>query len=364
MEDSLIEGSITLKQQYEHVSNGESLKIADKIDEDLLAFFIREVVQESELNVLPVERKGLNLFHPYLSNIEGLRNVISIKPLSYFQGPNSLRYKFFTVFNINKSNILLTDAIATGSEIRKILRWSPFTLKTFGGFKKVCGYLALKSALDELEKEFPHITFRFLKPVESMEEYYEEHKKIIYVYQKRMEPIDEEHPFVIIEIKPGIAIAEIKTRILDVIREQCGSDFEAQDNENGIDSKHNFTIYFNDPASVLNSALKIQLQDGESIEKLAIRLKFSSLDSKLRIMVLSMPHLNRETKLQYAKRFVVSSCSRKIPNRSCNENVFLKILSRHNRCLLCADCVDSNVSFLLLKKVYSAISKSGLMKVS
>ena len=363
MDDFSDGDNITIKQQYGHVSDEESLKIADTIDEEILLFFNREVIQESDLNVIPVERKGLNLFHPYLANIEGLRNIISIKPLSYYQGPKSLRYKYFSVFNLNKSNILLTDAIATGSEIRKILRWSPFNLKAFGGFKKVCGYLAFKSALDNLEREFPHISFRFLKIVESIEEYYEEHKKIIYVYQKRMEPIDEEHPFVVIEIKPGIEIGEIKSRIIEIIRKQFGSDFEVSDNENGINSKHNFTIYFDNPSNVLDSALKIRMQAGESIEKLAIRLKFSSHDSKLRIMTLSMPHLNSETKLQHVERFFSSSCNRNIPNKRCKQNIILKILLQHNRCLLCAECVDINISFLLLKKIYSAISESGLMKV-
>jgi hypothetical protein len=364
MDDSSIEDPITIKQKFGHISNEESLKIANAIDDDLLLFFIKEVVQESDLNVIPIERKGLNLFHPYLNNIEGLRNVISIKPLSYYQGPKSLRYKYFAVFNLDKSNILLTDAIATGSEIRKILRWSPFKLKSFGGFKKVCGYLALKSALDELEREFPQISFKFLKIVGSIEEYYEEHSKIIYVYQKRMEPIDEEHPFIVIEIVPEIGIGEIKTRITKIINEQYGNDFEVRDNDNGIASKHIFTIYFNNPLEILKDVLKIRLQDGDDIEKLAIRLKFSSQDSKLRIMALSMPHLNSETKMQHVKRIVSSSCNRKVPNRRCNENILLKILSGHNRCLLCAECIDVNVSVLLLKAVYSSISKSGLMKVS
>jgi hypothetical protein len=83
MDGSSTEAPITIKQQYGHVSNEVSLKIADAIDNELLPFFIKEVVQDKELNVIAVERKGLNLFHPYLSNIKGTRNIISIKPLSY-----------------------------------------------------------------------------------------------------------------------------------------------------------------------------------------------------------------------------------------------------------------------------------------
>ena len=363
MDDSSTDDQITIKQQFGHISDDESLKIANSIDDELLLFFIKEVVQETDLNVIPIERKGLNLFHPYLNNIEGLRNVISIKPLSYYQGPKSLRYKYFSVFNLDKSNILLTDAIATGSEIRKILQWSPFKFKALGGFKKVCGYLALQHALDDLEQEFPHLNFKFLKTVGSIEEYYEEHKKIIYVYQKRMEPIDEEHPFVVIEIKPEIEIEELKNKISEIIRNLYGIDFELSENENGIESKHSFTIYLNNPIEILKSVLKINLQIGDEIEKLAIRFKFSSQDSKLRIMTLSMPHLDRETRLQHVKRIIISSCNRKIPSRRCKRGLILKILSKHDRCPLCAECIDVNISFLLLRQVYSAISESGLMNV-
>ena len=209
------EGEITIKQQLGHISDGESLRIANEIDEELQQFFIKEVVQETETNVIPVERKGMNLFHPYLSNIEGLRNIISVKTLRYHPYI-PIKYQFWAVFNIGKSNILLTDAIATGSEARKILHHSIFKMKYFGGFKKVCGYLALRSALVELEHDFPQIEFRFLKIVDTLDEYYNEHKKINYVYQKRMEPIDEEHKFIIADIKPNYDLSEIK-KIVSVI---------------------------------------------------------------------------------------------------------------------------------------------------
>jgi hypothetical protein len=363
MDDTSFEDCITIKQQYGHVSNEESLKIANSIDEELLPFFIKEVVQETESNVIPIERKGLNLFHPYLSNIEGMRNVISVKPLNY-HGPYSLRYKFFSFFNLDKSNILLTDAVTTGSEIRKILRGSAFKLKALGGFKKVCGYLALKSALNELEREFPDISFKFLKIVETIEEYYEEHKKIIYVYQKRMEPIDEEHQFIVVEVKPTINLGDIRTKINEIIKNKYGENFELRENELGIDSKYNFTFYFNDPVEVLETVLKVHLQKGDQIEKLVIRFKFSSLDSKLRMMALSMPNLNKETRLQCIERIISSSCNRKVPRRYCNVHFIFRLLAKNNRCLLCAECIDSNVSALLLTDIYSSISKSGLMKVS
>jgi hypothetical protein len=272
-----------------------------------------------------------------------------------------MKYKFFTFFNLGNSNILLTDAVTTGSEARQILKKSAFTLKFFGGFKKVCGYLALKSALDELEKEFPDVTFRFLKIVETKEEYYEEHKKINYVYQKRMEPIDEEHAFIVIDIKSELGIPVIKDKIIELVWNKYSHEFELLDNELGIATKFNFTIYFEDPIQVLESVSDIHLQKGDVIEKLAIRFKYSSLDSKLRVMVLLMPHLNRETRLQWLKRFCLSTCSRKIPVKLCKFHIILKIFPITDRCALCAECIDSNGSTSLLKDIYSSISKYGLI---
>jgi len=363
MDDSPDCDSITIKQQYGHVSNEESLKIADSIDEELQLFFIKEVLQETDTNVIPIERKGLNLFHPYLANIEGLRNIISVKPLSHHRSME-IKYKFFAVFNLGKSNILLTDAITTGSEARKILQKSAFKLKPFGGFKKVCGYLALKSALDELEREFPEITFKFLKVVENRQEYADEHKKINYVYQKRMEPIDEEHKFIVAEIKPEFSLNNIKEKITEIVRNKYSNNFELRDNELGIATKFNFTVYFNNPIKVLESFTKIRLQKGDEIDKLAIRFKYSSPDSKLRIMVLLMPHLTKETRFQKYKRFFSSSCGRDVTMKYCNIHMIFKILLKGDRCALCAECLDSNVSELLLKDIYSSISALGLLKVS
>jgi hypothetical protein len=362
-EDSSIEDMITLKQKFGHISDEESRKIANVIDNELLPFFNREVVQDKETNIIAVERKGLNLFHPYLHSIKGMRNIISIKPLNH-HGPYSMEYRFFSFFNFDRSNILLTDAITTGAETRKILTVSPFKLKALGGFKKVCGYMALKSALDELERDYPSISFKFLKIIEDREAYYEEHKKIIYVYQKRMEPIDEEHEFFIVDIKPELALTEIKKTIRAIIQEKYDNCFELLDNDLGIDSKFNFTVYFDIPHQFLKTAFNVKLHNGDIIEKLAIRFKYSSDDSKLRVMALSMPNLNKENILQYGRRRFLGSCVRNIPKRYCKKPLWVRLLLPVDRSTLCADCVDTNISVTLLDDIYSLILESGLLKAS
>ncbi|MFA4860139.1 hypothetical protein [Methanoregula sp.] len=363
MDESSVEEMITLKQKFGYISDEESLKLANAIDNELLPFFNKEVVQDKETNVIAVERKGLNLFHPYLHSIKGMRNIISIKPLNH-HGPYSMEYRFLSFCNFDRSNILLTDAITTGAETRKILTVSPFKFKALGGFKKVCGYMALKGALNEIERDYPGISFRFLKIIEDRADYYEEHKKIIYVYQKRMEPIDEEHDFFVVDVKPELTLPQIKTRIREIVVERYGNCFELLDNDLGIDSKFNFTIYFDLPEQFLKTAFNVQLHNGDHIEKLAIRFKFSSHDSKLRIMALSMPNLNKENVLQYGRRRILASCIRNIPKRHCRVPLWVRMLLPIERSTLCADCVDTNISATLLNDIYSMVAESGLLKVS
>ncbi|MFA4877076.1 MAG: hypothetical protein WC586_06650 [Methanoregula sp.] len=363
MDNSSAEDQITIKNQMGFISDEESLRIANAIDNELFPFFNKEIVQDKETNIIAVERKGLNLFHPYLNSIKGMRTIISIKPLSH-RGPHSMEHHFFSAFNFDKSNILLTDAITTGKETRDILRLSPFKFEALGGFKKVCGYMALKGSLDKLEREFPKISFKFLKIIEDRSEYYAEHKKIIYVYQKRMEPIDEEHDFFVVDINPELTIEAIKMRILEIVKEKYGNNLELRDNDLGIDSIFNFTIYFDEPMTFLKSQFNVTLQKEDNIEKLAIRFKYSSTDAKLRIMALSMPDLNSENKLQYFRRILLKSCKRNIPKKHCHLPFFIRLLVQYNRSALCADCVDTNVSATLLDDMYSIISESGLLKVS
>jgi hypothetical protein len=45
---------------------------------------------------------------------------------------------------------------------------------------------------------------------------------------------------------------EPASKLLEIIRKNSRN-FEVPDNENGINSKHNFTIYFDDPNTILNS---------------------------------------------------------------------------------------------------------------
>ncbi len=361
MDSSSDEEIITIKGKIGHQSDEESLRIANEIDNELRTFFIQEVIQDEDTNVIAVMSKGYNLFHPYLESIKEMRTIISIKSFNH-KSPYSMHYRFLSPYN-HRSNILLTDAIKTGSEIRKILRVSPFKYKLFGGIKKVCGYMAFKSALDELKKEYPEISFSFLKVIEDLDEYYDEHhKKIIYVYQKRMAPIDGEHAYFTVDCNPTLSVTDIKEIIQESFLERYGSCFELLDNSLGIETIHNFTAYFDPPEEVLYNFFNIRLYDSDIIEKLSIRFKYSSDDSTLRVMGLSMLELSRENLLHFCRRKIFGSCKRTLPKRNCKINLLLRIIPPFDRIALCSECVDTSISEVLLLDIYSLFSESDLLK--
>ncbi len=370
--DSSSDEEKTVKKIHGYISDEESLRIANEIDNELRTFFNQEVELDEDTNVIAVMSKGLNLFHPYLETIKKKRIVIPVKILNH-TGSDSLYHRSLSHYTQIRYNIILTDAITTGSEIRKILTFSPFRYKILGGIKKVCGYMALRSTLDELKNDYPEISFSFLKVIEDQNVYNEEHKKTIYVYQKRMAPIDGEHAYSIVDINPELSLTDIKGIIQEIIPLRYGSCFELLDNSLGIETKNNFSVYFDHPEELLRTILNICLCDGDTIEKLSIRFKYSSDTATLRIMPLSMPHLDREKLFGYGQRQFCASCRRKLPKRNCKNNfskqnikiyLLLRFLFRFNRNTKCSECVDNNISSLLLDDLSLLLSESDLLKKS
>ena len=140
---------------------------------------------------------------------------------------------------------------------------------------------------------------------------------------------------------------------------------ELRDNELGIGTRFNFTFYFNDPEQFMQTVFNVILLKDDRLEKLAIRFKYSSDDAKLRVMVLSMPHLTRESRIQYLRRRFLGSCARKFPKNHCRiPPRWVRFLLPINRSKLCATCVDTNVSKSLLDEIYSLISRSTLLKIN
>jgi hypothetical protein len=352
---------ITIKKLLGHKSDAISLKIAISIENEIRPFFIKEVVQNVESDVIVVERKGLNLFRPYLSDIQGFRNILSIKPFEY-QHPHFFRYSSISLIKEKNRNILLTDAITTGTEVRKILRGSIFKSSRYGGFRKVCGYLAMKKALDELSEEFPDIEFKFLRIADNSEEYNEEHKKLTYVYQNRMEPIDEEHPYTLFKIKKDIDIGALEEQIFELMKKRFGQDIILVNDELGISNKYNFTIHFEDPEKILQQFLNYQLNRSDKLEKLAARFRFSSNDSRLRIMTVSMPNLKKETLIEGIRRLLLCSCQRNLHKRICKINSRNRFYLNRYRGVICSNCVDKNISSNLLREIYLLIDNSDLVE--
>lgn len=360
MDDSS-DSIITIESKFLDQITEDPVIVINSIENELKNFVTHEIISETSPNVLIIERKGLNLFHPYIRNIGEMQGVSSIKK---YQHSDIMRVINYSTIRKGNNNILLTDAITTGKEVEQIIhnfrlnksftRWG-FSNKQ--GISKVCGYIAKESSLNLLREKYPHITFNFLKICNNDEEYRKEHNKLQFVYQNRMEPIDEEHPFVIISIEPKIELEPLKRLLFETIPDFYNSKYFINDNKLAIKTKKAFTIYLENPDEFLSRIDDDNYRNIE-IEKMALRFKFSPEDSLLRIMALSMPHTASETKLEKIKHLLLGKCLRKGNFRLCH-NLSTQMKRSHLfNSSACPHCIDLNISYKLLDSQLKSIKNS------
>lgn len=155
-----MDSCITIHSLYPNLIDADHDAIIESIEKEIQHFFTNEIVRNRYSNIVIVERKGLNLFHPYLHNVAGLHGLSSIKlhgdPGEF---PQVAITKNYSLTRSTKNYVIITDAIDTGSEIKRIIYSYYPRLFHKPKISKVCGYLAKKDAITELEKEFPKIEF-------------------------------------------------------------------------------------------------------------------------------------------------------------------------------------------------------------
>jgi len=187
---------ICIESKYSESFDMDPIDIANNIEKKLEEFVFKEITSQYS-NIYVLERKGLNLFLPYLDLSRKSYGINSIKLL---YNSNITRVNCYSVNNKKKENVLLTDAIGEGKEVDSTIR----NLSKFfpeKNISKVCTYLAKKEGLDKLIEKYPSIQFNHIKMATNSEEYWEEHKRLLCVYHNRMEPIDGEHPYILFDIK-------------------------------------------------------------------------------------------------------------------------------------------------------------------
>ncbi|MDP2846173.1 MAG: hypothetical protein Q8N79_08920, partial [Candidatus Methanoperedens sp.] len=134
------------------------------IEEELSKLVHNEILSESPTDVYVIERKAVNLFHPFFNTIMRTHHIASIG-----------LYKFAPVARIrahaqknNHKSILLTDAIGNGDEVENVIK---ILIDSGVSVFKVCGYLAKKKGIKKLKELFPQITFKFINETEDNETY-------------------------------------------------------------------------------------------------------------------------------------------------------------------------------------------------
>src|SRR5208337_879747 len=191
--ESFLQPTITIDSLFSIQDDNDPDHTAEMLESEIYKLFQKTIQNEKPTNIIVIENKGWNLYQPYLKKLVGFHPISRLKPFHYSRSPRLLLY---SSINPNNDTILLTDAVNYGKEINWVLSRNLFRfLNSKERITKIVGYLATEEGLDNIRKRNPEVSLNFVKIVNSIPEYEKEQKRMRLVYQNRMEPIDGEHPF-------------------------------------------------------------------------------------------------------------------------------------------------------------------------
>lgn len=333
--------TIDFRTIFPDVFVGDSFEIASIIEGELSKLVYEEILSESPTDVYVIERKGVNLFHPFFNAIMERHHIGSIRS-----------YKISQIFLIKgytptdgKESIVLTDAIGSGDEVSTICNILKNDLNI--PIYKVYGYVAKKESINELKKQFPKITFKFIHEVKD----YEMYKKVLWrltpVYHSRLEPLDSEHPFYLYRFTSRIKEDVANSIIVRACSELFGGNFSVQDgsmriNEDGdrrSDDIVGFTVEYNSPDSIMEKIISKEQETFFQIERLLLRFVFDKSKSRFRAMAFCSPNdlvLNRFRNNEI-------DCRSFLSRMYCD--TFEKDIAHK---VVCPLCIDTNMSIKIL----------------
>lgn len=236
---------------------------------------------------------------------------------------------------------MLTDAIGNGDEVKKVIK----ILNDSGvSVFKVCGYLAKKRAIKELEELYKDqkITFKFINETEDNDTYNKALWRLTPVYHSRIEPIDTEHPYYIYSFVPKIEKDATKNILTCVLKELFGDEFLLNDDALlGGDNVMGCTAECNSFSSLLRRLTPKQLKKHLQIERMQYRFRLDDSKSQLRVMAFCSVDVD-------VNKFHNNGAD-------CNEflsRIFCKKFEGDiaPQEILCPHCIDTNLSINLLKK--------------
>jgi hypothetical protein len=352
--DEIIQPENTVESKFSIMDDPNPDLTAETIESEISGLFQRTIQNDKPSNIVAIENKGWNLYQPYLKKLVGFHPISRLKP---FQYSNSHRLLLYSSINPNNDTILLTDAVKYGNEINGIL--CGHILKRFHSkdrITKIVGYLATKEGLKNIQEKNPDVSADFVETVDSIPEYEDEQKRMRLVYQNRMEPIDGEHPYVMMRTdRRDIGIDTLKSIITSTVPDFYSGEYEITDNFLKIKNKKSITIHFYNP-----EAFKVNLNEFSkntfNFEKIALRFKFSTTDSLLRVMGVAMTDDKRSV-FNVFHRLLKGKCSQNFPYKACRRYHPLK---RFNiiRSNFCPMCIDNNISRYVISNFLQSAEKN------
>jgi hypothetical protein len=351
--DEIIQPEITVESKFSIMDDPNPDQTAETIENEIQGLFQRTIQNDKPSNIVVIENKGWNLYQPYLKNLVGFHPISRWKPFHYSMGPRLL---FYSSINPNNDTILLTDAVNSGTEINGILKQTVFkTIYPQKRITKIIGYLAIEEGMKNIQEENPEVLLNFVKPVKSVSDYDAEQKRMRLVYQNRMEPIDGEHPYMILRPnKQDLDIDTIKSIIASSIPEFYTGDYEIIENLLKIRNKRSVTVHFYNPEA-FGVNLKKYSRNTFNFEKLALRFKYSTKDSALRVAAVAMTD-DKRSPINVISRLLQGKCGQNFPYKACKRYHPLK---RFNilRSSFCPMCIDNNISRFLISNFIIANEK-------
>lgn len=325
---------------FPEVFEGDSFEIASIIEGELSKLVYEEILSESPTDVYVIERKGVNLFHPFFNAIMERHHIGSIR--SYKISPIVLM-KGYTPTDA-KESIVLTDAIGTGDEVSTICNMlNNLNIPIY----KVCGYVAKKESINKLQKQFPQITFKFIYEVND----YEMYKKVLWrltpVYHSRLEPLDSEHPFYLYRFTSRIGWDVANPIIVRACSKLFGGNFSVQDESMRINEDSDrrsddivgVTVEYDSSDSIMEKIISKEQKTFFQIERLLLRFVFDTSKSRLRAMAFCSPvdvDLNRFRNNEVG-------CRNFLSRMYCD--TFERDIAHE---VICPLCIDTNMSIKIL----------------
>jgi len=337
--------------------NGQFVKLID-IEAEINDLINKNIMSEKAANVAIMERKGVNLYHPFMNRILEKHTISSINfgKLSHITFVKQITrtlpiiHKIKAILKINtKKTFLLTDAVDEGKEVREVIKHLAYENSEL---TKVCGYVCKKEGIEKLKKIYPAITFSFVHEANDDKEYWNEITRLIQLSQTRLEPLDRDHCFSIYKFKSGMTNDQMIGLFNNILTEKLGYEINFEEDflvplEEEIESA---TLEIENIPQFIES-FQIPVSEIFDIYRVIFRIRFD----KNRNLFRSFCYFEIEidtNKLSDNEKF----CS-ELVNKCCPDGKGKKIITS-----VCVQCVENNLSSIVLDGVNQVISQHPISK--